>query len=679
MAFLYPVFLFGLFALLIPVVIHLFRFKRFKTIYFSNVAFLQSVFQDNRAQSKLKHLLLLATRLLAIFFLVMAFAGPYFKVGQVNSQVEGVSRSIYIDNSLSMGAPGMSLSLLDEAKQSGISLVEAMGEKDEMYVLSNDFEPISNYTLPKQEALYRIQELEGSPSAKSLKSIIDKQRLISSKDNTTALKQYIIASDFREGVSLEGIELDSTEQVLFMPITPQSAENVSLDSIWIEEPFVRSGMRVKIHFRISKNAAYDKNETPVALSIDNEGYASFRIRWNNRVEVDTSINADFSKSSLGLILLSIEDESLSYDNFLYSALEKRQQCQVLEISDSPIETAAARVFGVDSFFLYSKAPVGNVSTEALSRAEFILVTAKKPLSEGLIIALSEQINRGKNVAFFPSHGSTQGWNSVFGSQGLSMFGQEDTSMVQIESVDSQNPFYADLFKEEPSKASWPTVKNSVTLNARESYLTGTLLKSVKGDLLYTRSSIGKGNIFVASFGLNENNTALFKHPIFLPLLYKSALYKESNNPLYYTIGSAKRITTDLEPSEENTMEIAGGEKDPVLFLPEVIRAPGGIVELARLEPIRVPGHYTIKGKANTIERVAFNYARTESVTAVVSADSLLSMARNSGIDASVLTAEAIQNGDLSILEQEQETLWRICILLTLLFLTAEVLITRFIP
>jgi hypothetical protein len=679
MAFLYPAFLFGLLALSIPVIVHLFRFKRFKTIYFSNVAFLESVLQEEKAQSKLKHLLLLASRLLAILFFVMAFAGPYLESEDAASQTEGITRALYIDNSLSMDAPGMSLSLLDEAKQAGLSLAEGMDEQEDIYILTNDFEPISGYPLPKQEALFRIQELSVSPQSKTLENVIEKQRLSFTKEEKSALKQYIIASDFRKGFSFKNIELDSNERLLLLPVTPQSGGNASLDSAWLEEPFVRAGMRTNLHFSLSRNTLLNDEETPVAISLNNEGYASFRVRWNNRLKVDTAITLDVPESGTGSVLLTLQDEAIGYDNSLYASLQMKATCRVLEITDAAQETPAARAFGVDSFFTYVKTPGSNVSTEQLENAQFILVTSEKPLSEGLIFTLAEQAKRGKNVAFFPSSNSTDAWNSVFAAQGLPSYGRVDSSLHKIEGIDFKTPFYGDLFKEEPKKAGWPTVKNSVMLKTNGAGLPGVLLKSVKGDPLYVKSVVGKGNVFYASFGLNEKNSAFIKHPLFLPILYKSALYRESNKPLYFTIGSAKRISTDLEPTAENTLQIEGGENDPVLFLPEVVRLPGGGIELARLNPIKQPGFYRITGMNNQAEAIAFNYARAESGTAYLSQDSLLVLAQEQGIDASIITPESIQNGDLSALSQGPETLWRICILLTLLFLTAEVLITRFIP
>ena len=59
MEFLYPNMLYALFVLLIPVVIHLFNFRRHKTVYFSNTSILKTIEQENKKTKKLKDLIVL--------------------------------------------------------------------------------------------------------------------------------------------------------------------------------------------------------------------------------------------------------------------------------------------------------------------------------------------------------------------------------------------------------------------------------------------------------------------------------------------------------------------------------------------------------------------------------------------------------------------------------------------
>src|SRR6187402_4015179 len=76
MQFLYPAFLWALSALAIPIIIHLFYFRRYKKVYFSNLRFLREVKEETSARNKLRNLLILLARLLAMAGIIFAFAQP---------------------------------------------------------------------------------------------------------------------------------------------------------------------------------------------------------------------------------------------------------------------------------------------------------------------------------------------------------------------------------------------------------------------------------------------------------------------------------------------------------------------------------------------------------------------------------------------------------------------------
>ena len=111
MEFLYPNFLFALAALAIPIILHLFYFRRFKKVYFTNVRFLKEVKEETSARSKLRNLLVLAMRLLALLFLVLAFAQPFIPQ-DVEVKQGDKAVSVFIDNSFSMSALGQEVPLL---------------------------------------------------------------------------------------------------------------------------------------------------------------------------------------------------------------------------------------------------------------------------------------------------------------------------------------------------------------------------------------------------------------------------------------------------------------------------------------------------------------------------------------------------------------------------------------
>src|SRR5699024_1046400 len=103
----------ALFLVLIPILIHLFKLRKYQKEAFTNVQVLKQIQKQTNKQSQIKKWLILTMRTLALTCLVLAFSQPYLsKENPLNKEVETV---IYIDNSFSMQLQGAKGSLLQEA------------------------------------------------------------------------------------------------------------------------------------------------------------------------------------------------------------------------------------------------------------------------------------------------------------------------------------------------------------------------------------------------------------------------------------------------------------------------------------------------------------------------------------------------------------------------------------
>ena len=131
-----PAFLWGLLALAIPVAVHLFNFRRYRKVYFSNVERLSAIRAESQRSSTLRRWLVLAMRCLAIIALVLAFAQPTLPGKQQALHSGSTVVSVYIDNSFSMENSGADGSLLDQARQKAREVVAAYRYGDRYQLLS---------------------------------------------------------------------------------------------------------------------------------------------------------------------------------------------------------------------------------------------------------------------------------------------------------------------------------------------------------------------------------------------------------------------------------------------------------------------------------------------------------------------------------------------------------------
>ncbi|HEX8018477.1 BatA domain-containing protein, partial [Mucilaginibacter sp.] len=175
MYFLYPAFLFALLSLAIPVVIHLFNFRKYKKVYFSNVQFLKEVQEQQASRRNLKERLILASRLLALLFLVLAFARPY--IPGTNNANAGKQQiiSVFVDNSYSMETLNREGSLLDEAKRRAKEIASAYNINDRFQLLTQDFEGKHQRLLSRDEFNDAVDAVKVSSQSRSLQQVISRQ------------------------------------------------------------------------------------------------------------------------------------------------------------------------------------------------------------------------------------------------------------------------------------------------------------------------------------------------------------------------------------------------------------------------------------------------------------------------------------------------------------------------
>ena len=166
MKFVHPEILWALSALAIPIIVHLFNFRRFKKVLFSNVAFLKEIKQETQSKSKLKHLLILFARLLALACIVLAFAQPYLPGASQNQVAGDRAVSIFLDNSFSMQSENQDGPLLELAKNKAIEIASSYSPTDKFQLLTCDFEGRHQRLVSREEVIDLIQEVQISPSNK---------------------------------------------------------------------------------------------------------------------------------------------------------------------------------------------------------------------------------------------------------------------------------------------------------------------------------------------------------------------------------------------------------------------------------------------------------------------------------------------------------------------------------
>src|SRR5262245_47260932 len=127
MSFLNPILLGGLLAISVPIIIHLLNRRRFQTVVWAAMRFIQASVEKNQKRMRIEDLILLALRCLLVALLALALARP--AILSDASDMFGQSKVtavIILDHSRSMGMSDGTGTRLDKARKAAEQALDSM-------------------------------------------------------------------------------------------------------------------------------------------------------------------------------------------------------------------------------------------------------------------------------------------------------------------------------------------------------------------------------------------------------------------------------------------------------------------------------------------------------------------------------------------------------------------------
>ena len=683
MKFLFPTFLFALLAIAIPIIIHLFSFRRYKTVYFSHVGFLKDIKKESQKKSRLKQLLILLARILAIAALVFAFAQPYIPANREIQKSANQVVGVYIDNSFSMNALSEQGQLLERARNKAVEIGQTYPPGTKFRLFTNDLDPKHQHNFNKEQFIQQVTEIESSPAVITLSLIHNRfaQQLEREEENEGVL--YFI-SDFQRTVT--DLENFSGNKLFnyFLPLEPNQVNNLYLDSSWVEVPAHRLNQEENILVRIKNNSNEDYQNLPLKLYLNDslKSITNFSVSAQN--EITASLKYTNASAGIQLGKIEITDYPFTHDNNWYISYSVEPKLKALAIFNNDEESKAGlryitALFENDDYVELDEMSVQSMQISRLGEYNTIFLVNLENFTSGFLNELAQVVANGTSIALFPgAENNVQTNNNLLSLFNASGIIGKDTTTQEISGIDFDNRFYADVFTKREDNPVLPVIDGHFRFEENTRTSEVNLLWFQNGDKALSTLTFGEGNVWIFSFPLKEKNEAFARDILFVPTLYNIVLNSLPRQRISYIVGQDLAVTL---PENENVnmsekIEIVNpqtGER----FIPEKNVTERGI-RIAFGEMIEHDGHFIVESKGENITALAFNYDRKESDLRYFRTDELEESAENENLKNVVVIKNAAA-GFSEIFEEIQtgKQLWKWFILLALLFLLSEVLISRF--
>lgn len=682
MTFLYPAFLWTLLFISVPIIIHLFNFRVHKLVYFSNLNFLKDIKDVSESKSKLKQLIILLLRILLITSLAIAFSGPYIPLKpKKNNKTEKIV-SIYLDNSFSMNAESIYGNLYDAAKERARKIISSYDNRQKFLYTDNNFDPVHRVLTNKEQVIEFINQATLSPSIRKLSDIISyqKQYLSSEFKKNNFQNNSFLISDFQEIISdFQSLKTDSNTLVYLIPLSTIKINNLFIDSCWFESPGRSINKLEELNVQLFNSGDEDYDNIPLKLFINGRQKAvnSFSIEKNS----SQIIKLNYTNTNIGILsaMLEITDYPIIYDNKFYFNYHINEKTRILIINKNAQNKYLKALFNQNTDFILDFEAIGSIKTSVFPTFQLIILDEITKLASGLQQELRDFIQKGGSLVFIPSEkGDLNNYNQFFNLIKSDAFILKDSSETEMAEINYKHYIYRDVFKEIKKKLILPTLKSHYKLQSVTLNLNKTLIKSINGNPLLVQGNYGKGKFFVFTFSLNINNSDFILHPLYVPTLFNVAAYSQSESDIYYNIGESKLIDININIPNDKVLRIVD-KKAEYEFIPKIIGTGSRGVKFDVLDQLSEAGNYHIVSDKDTLAGLAFNFNRKESNTDCYKVNEIKILTSQYKLsNFSILSAKLESlSTEINELVSERKDLWKIFIILALIFIVAEVIVIKF--
>lgn len=586
MSFLNPLYLIGLSALVVPVIIHLINLRKPERMPFSTIAFFEQLQKSTIKKIKIKEFLLLAIRLLAITFLVLGLSRPFLKpeLQNAGSGNTPILYGILVDNSPGMAQIDEKGPYLEQAKQFVSRIINEANASDRFIILNSNGQPLNSNILSRESAEQWVQKLKVmnkgdfiGPRLESLYTDLSKSGFdrvvmywLSDAQKTQimkAIKNKLFRASGRSG--------KVPVPLRFIRIGNKASGNVAITDLSLSNSILVKGKPAQITATVKNFSSQPIFNNFISLKIHNKitGQYSLNLSPKQSKKFMFEVPADTQSFVTGAIVL--DGDTYKFDDTRYFSIKMPKRQSVLLVT--PPETPVSKE---NHGFLYQALKAGEetnsqvkvnritidrLNSQAWQSNDVIILNGLRDIPDYLLPALKKYVQSGHGLIIFPSvKASLSDYNrllSVLNAGRYDGFQGSYGSFQKIASfanLTEGHPILNGIFKikkDEKIRVELPNLYYYWIYKPNESVGSATVLKSNLNDPLLSEQKSGNGIVMISSLGMNPGWSTFPANALFAPVLLRAVLFassSESGGLQKFTLGKTFEETI---PYQVGSVEI----------------------------------------------------------------------------------------------------------------------------
>ncbi len=683
MSFLYPLFLAGVAAVTVPILLHLIRRHTRERVAFSSLMFLHTTMPRFKSRSRLEHLPLLILRCLIVCLLAFAFARPFLVRPAVVGETQAGERIVVlIDTSASMRREGVWPRAIDEAK----SILANAGPADRLCIMSFDqttrtligFEQWTTMA-PAQRASIAAESMASlSPGWASTDlghaliagaEVIEDDEANDGQQGGT--RRIVLVSDLQQGSNLDALsayEWPERMELVVKAIPCRGTTNASLQWITSGEILASAHAGDTLSVRVVNAPDADRDR--------------FQLRWGGGEQTDVYVPAGQSvvvhapanadQRASGRLVLAGDDHD--FDNTLYLSPQPPRDINVFYVGSEDPNNTREMLYYVRQAFGTGGAMTANIvscpGNESISDADIgtahaILVT--DGIGRQNFAPLRRYLESGRVILLAMKSAETA--DVLSGLAGVEKLECQEAHVGQyamLDRIELEHPLLASF--SDPRFGDFTRIHfwKYRRIDASDCPGARVLARFDSDDPAWLEVPVGRGSLLVWTSGWRPSDSDLALSSKFVPLLYSVLEYGGAfagYRPQYF-VGDPVPIPEQAAPASLNM---------------DIRRPDGAVIHVDATQRVftqtDLPGIYTIPNSAQSANPQSFavNLTAGESRTDTMPIEELerrgVSLRSASSI-VPMRSEREVQHRSFGEMESRQK-LWRWVLLAVLAALLVE--------
>jgi hypothetical protein len=701
MTFLNPLYLLGLAAASIPIILHLLTLRRARVVEFSTLTFLKELQRSRIRKLKIRQWLLLALRVLIIIFAVLAFTRPALRstFGFLPGTQARSSVVIVIDDSFSMFASDEGGTLIKQAREKATEILDMLEPGDEVAIIrmSEARSEAHRFTAALGAARDALAGIEPSfRHVQSADALTAASVLLSSSGNINR-ELYILTDEQRSHYSLEGVQqklFDASVRTFIVPFGVKTPGNSSVADVRIESSFFEKNKPVEV-------AATVVNATPTALSgalvsifLDGERVSqkTVDIAAGGRAEVRFQVTPTRSGFVRGAV--ELEDDAIPEDNQRHFSFHVPERLRLLVAAASPKDAQILRIAlapapDAASVFDITAGDAATLAAANLATYDAVVVAGAAQLGDAATNRLADWVRGGGGLFVLPdAEGSLDGFTRLLRAVGLpapaGVVGApgRTSQFSSFASVDYDHPLFRGVFVENDAitgqarqSTQQPRIESPhlyANVRLRGGDESRTVITTSGADAFLVDQRNGTGRVLALAVPAELTWSDFPLRGVFVPLLHRSMYYLAAREDDVRTATVGDAVDLSLPPVAASSWELRAPDGEPERLAPRSLTS-GLSIPLRNLDR---PGVYELRAGERLVRTIAVNIDPTESDMTRIGDDERSAWYRHLGIDAPVRLDQRTSVQAAVTEARFGVELWKYLLALALLCAVAEMLVAR---